>query len=100
MIILLANALCAHDSIRSFSWFPPVENFPHHAAECGGAVWLLQVTRVSCCRRCVFRFLRITASKKNRQALEQSRELRRHRGPAYFGHDHVKDREGWRFFLT
>src|SRR5713226_8679947 len=28
MIILLANALCAHDSIRSFPRFRLVENFP------------------------------------------------------------------------
>jgi len=85
---------------RCFSLFHLVKNFAHHAAECRGAVWFLQVVGLGRGGRNAFRILRITAGKENGQTWEQSREPLRHGGSAKFGHDEVQNRQGGPFFFA
>src|SRR5437879_8600239 len=65
---------------RCLSLFHLVKNFAHHAAECGGAVWLMQVVGAGRGGRNVFRILRITAGKENGQTREQNRSEERRVG--------------------
>jgi len=69
---------CGPGSARSLSLFRLVENFAHHAAECRGAIWFLQLVGVGRDGHNAFRILRIAAGKKNGHTRKQSREPRRH----------------------
>src|SRR5207245_6779141 len=98
--VVYSVPFCALGSARCFSLFHLVKNFAHHAAECCGAVWFLQVVGLGRGGRNAFRILRITTGKENGQTREQSREPRRHGGSAKFGHDEVQNRQGGPFFFA
>lgn len=61
---------------------------------------VLEVVCLGSSRRQVFRILGVPAGKENRQAVVQGFKFRCHGRATEFRHDHVENRQGWRFFLT